>query len=267
MEIKLDYFSLKDIAESGQCFRFKKIDDNSYSVVIRGKNYILSQKENVLNINCSESEWEDFLSSYFDCDTDYSEIEKLVMNSGDEHAIEAYKLGSGIRILRQDLWEIIVSFLISQNNNIPRIKGSIEALCRVSGRKAWGGEEYSFPKASDISPLLFEKANLGLGYRVPYLKEIYEWVEENPFWLDYLKEMPYEEARKELLKRKGIGPKVADCICLFGLHHVEAFPIDTHVKQLIKKYYPKGFDFKYYGKYAGIIQQYLFYYEIKESTS
>lgn len=267
MEIELDYFSLKDIADSGQCFRFKEIGKNTYSVVIRGKNYILSQKENILNINCSESEWEDYLSSYFDCDTDYSVIEKLVLNSGDAHLMEAYELGRGIRILRQDLWEIIISFLISQNNNIPRIKKSIEALCKASGRKAWGGEEYSFPKASDISTKLFELHNLGLGYRVPFLSEMYEWGEKFPGWLEALKQMSYEEARKELLKRKGIGPKVADCICLFGLHHIEAFPIDTHVKQLLGKYYPDGFDFEYYGQYAGVIQQYLFYYEIKKSTS
>ena len=103
---------------------------------------------------------------------------------------------------------------------------------------------------------------MGFGYRAGYLKEIYAYAEENPKWLDSLRNLGYDEAMNCLLERKGIGKKVANCICLFGLHHVEAFPIDTHVKQFLQEYYSDGFDFERYEGVAGIIQQYLFYYEL-----
>lgn len=109
---------------------------------------------------------------------------------------------------------------------------------------------------------VFDDRSMGFGYRAPYLKEIYEYGANNPDWLDNLRKMSYDEAMESLLTRKGIGKKVANCICLFGLHHVDAFPIDTHVKQLLDKYYSDGFDFERYKGVAGIIQQYLFYFEL-----
>ena len=109
---------------------------------------------------------------------------------------------------------------------------------------------------------VFDDRSMGFGYRAQYLKEIYEYGANNPDWLDNLRKMSYDEAMESLLTRKGIGKKVANCICLFGLHHVDAFPIDTHVKQLLDKYYSDGFDFERYKGVAGIIQQYLFYFEL-----
>ena len=121
--------------------------------------------------DCSAKEWDSIWAAYFDLDTDYAAIEELIKKSGDAHLLEAFESGRGIRILRQDLWEVIISFLISQNNNISRIKGSVEALCREGGVRAKGeGKEFSFPGPKDIDPSMFEAINLGLGYRVPYLK-------------------------------------------------------------------------------------------------
>lgn len=263
MLVNIDHFDSILIADSGQCFRWKKISDNTVRVVSFGKVLEIVKVSSGYDLSCSLEEWESVWAEYFDMSTDYCSIEKKIRSCGDKHLCESFEAGKGIRILRQDLWEIIISFLISQNNNIGRIKNSVEALCRTSGIKIPGYEEYAFPGPGDIDSSMFEKVNLGLGYRVPYLREMYEFASLNPDWLSYLKTLDYEGARAELLKRKGIGPKVADCICLFGLHHIEAFPIDTHVKQLLSKYYPAGFDFEYFDGVAGIIQQYLFYYEIK----
>lgn len=195
-------------------------------------------------------------------DTDYQAIENRIIAFDDAHLCEAYNKGRGIRILRQDLWEMIVSFMISQNNNIKRISGSIEKFCETAGLLCKGGEGYRFPKPGEVDLSIFDDKSLGFGYRAPFLKEIYEYAQNNPKWLENLKEMNYSDAYKCLLERKGIGPKVANCICLFGLHHVEAFPIDTHVRQLLDKYYPDGFNHEYFSGVSGIIQQFLFYYEI-----
>lgn len=260
MIVKIDHLNLKQIAESGQCFRWKKKENDTYVIpAVRQGNrefdeLVITQRGDQFEVSCSEDDWNSQWRKYFDLDTDYNYIETKIMNSGDAHAIEAFRQGSGIRILRQSLWEIIATFLISQNNNIKRITASVEEICRRNGG--------AFPYPGDIDTAIFEDRTLGLGYRAPYLTDIFRYAEDNPDWLCSLYEMDYEEAFATLKLRTGIGPKVANCICLFGLHHVEAFPIDTHVKQLLEKYYPDGFDFEYYEGCAGIIQQYLFYYEL-----
>lgn len=269
---RIDHLDLKQTACSGQCFRWKEIGENRFNIVAFGKSLDIQAVEGeteLFDLSCNEEEWESIWSSYFDMDTDYNHIEKLIRESGDAHLIEAYEMGSGIRILRQDLWEMVISYLISQNNNITRIRRSIDTLCTRCGYIANGsgeGVHYRFPTPSDTIPEgLFDDASLGLGYRNVYLKEMFEFAQMNPDWLINISAMDYETARNALLERKGIGPKVADCISLFGLHHIEAFPIDTHVKQLLAKYYQNGFDFEYFEGVAGIIQQYLFYYELQNS--
>lgn len=255
---EIDHFNVKQTAESGQCFRWKVIDENTVSIPAFGKILTIKSLGNEkFELDCTEEEFKSLWSDYLDLDTDYCKIGELVYKSKDNHLIEAFERGCGIRILRQDLWEVIISFLISQNNNIPRIKGSIEAVCRAADLP-----NMAFPKPRQIDVNVFDDRSLGLGYRNVYLREMYEFAGENPEWLKKLKILSYEDARAELLRRKGIGPKVADCICLFGLHHIEAFPIDTHVKQLLAKYYGNGFDHEFFKGYAGVIQQYLFYYEI-----
>ena len=258
----IDYLNLQQIADSGQCFRWKKQDDNKYSVIAYGKYVEIEQNGNEFTFSCDEQEWEQVWSKYFDMETDYGQIATMIMESGDEHLIEAYKYGSGVRILRQDLWEMMVSFMISQNNNIKRISNSVDMLCERCGSPI-EDRGYAFPLPHQSQEEVFADKTMGFGYRDAYLRELYAYARENPHWLEKLEKMTYDQAMEDLLQRKGIGKKVANCICLFGLHHVEAFPIDTHVKQLLEKYYPKGFDFDRYRGVAGIIQQYLFYYELK----
>lgn len=257
---RIPQMNLDQIASSGQCFRWEKMEDDTYVIpgLRAGNSYIpdltVSGKGEEFLFSCSEGDWDSHWANYFDLSTDYEDIKRRIDNSSDEQAKRAFAYGSGIRILRQDLWEMIVTFLISQNNNISRITNSVKLICERQGGH--------FPYPGEVDPESFMDKSLGLGYRTTYLRDIYEYAEANEGWLDTLRGMSYEEATKELVARNGIGPKVANCICLFGLHHVEAFPIDTHVKQLLIKYYKDGFDFDYYKGIAGIVQQYLFYYEL-----
>lgn len=261
---KIDHLNLKETAYSGQCFRWKEISDKKFSIVAYGKYLEIEDLgDNQFELSCDESDWDNIWATYFGIDDDYEAIEQKIMASGDVHLIEAFKKGSGIRILKQDVWEMVVSYLISQNNNISRIKNSIDLICKKAGFLVPGTiDQYRFPLPGELLPEFFDDKSLGLGYRDIYLKEIYSFALDNEDWIEKLCKLGYEEAKQELLKRKGIGPKVAECICLFGLHHVGAFPIDTHVKQLLAKYYPDGFDHEYYRGVAGIVQQYLFFYEI-----
>ena len=262
--VTIDNMDLRQIAESGQCFRWKKLEqqENTYNVVAFGRSLDITQEENEFVLSCDENEWNEIWRDYFDLETDYKGIAEKIHTSEDEHLKLAYSKGSGVRILKQDLWEIIVTFMISQNNNIPRIRKSVELLCERAQVKTLDGKGYAFPGPGQVPAEVFEDKTMGFGYRAGYLKEIYAYAEENPKWLDSFRNLGYDEAMNCLLERKGIGKKVANCICLFGLHHVEAFPIDTHVKQFLQEYYSDGFDFERYEGVAGIIQQYLFYYEL-----
>lgn len=262
IEISAKYFSPKDIMKSGQCFRWHE-ENGTVTVPAFGKLLKIVQEGDRVLLTSSKEDFDLIWRDYLDLDFDYEKIEKLVDRYADSHLKEAYRLGKGIRILKQDPWEVIVSFLISQNNNISRISNSIERISAKAGRFCDDGKHFSFPAPSDITPSFFEDQSLGLGYRVPYITHICEYVQDNPGWIENLKKLEYKDLYEELVQRKGIGPKVANCICLFGFHKTEAFPIDTHVKSLLDKYYPSGFDHERFKGVAGIIQQYLFYFEIR----
>ena len=133
--VQIDHMDLNQIANSGQCFRWQQITNNTYKIPAFGKELVISQDGDIFTLSCDEDEWNSLWRNYFDIDTDYNEAENIIMSADDDYLKAAYQFGSGIRILRQDLWEVIVSFIISQNNNIPRIKKSIEKLCdEVDGR-------------------------------------------------------------------------------------------------------------------------------------
>ncbi len=265
MEILTENMDLKQIADSGQCFRWNGIDENRYEITAFGRCLNIEQDGCRFVCDCTQEEWDGIWSSYLDMETDYSGIGRKIEDSGDEYLKEAYRYGRGIRILRQELWETLISFIISQNNNIKRIRGSIEAICEKAAlpvKNAPG--KYRFPSPSDVDREFFNDRSLGLGYRDGYLADMYEYAAGHPDFLDSLKRMDKEEAFECLLSFKGIGRKVANCVCLFGLHHVDAFPIDTHIKQILDRHYPEGFDYERYRGYAGIVQQYMFYHKIND---
>ena len=242
---------LHQIANSGQCFRWQQINDNTYKIPAFSKELTISQDGNTFILSCDENEWNSLWRNYFDLDTNYNEVENIIMSTNDDFLKAAYQFGSGIRILRQDLWEVIISFIISQNNNIPRIKKSIQKICdEVGGR---------FPNRFELSRI--DLSNKGLGYRDKYLINAVMW----DFWkfADPLLVLnTIENPKIELMKIKGIGNKVADCICLFGLHKLDSFPQDTHIKKIIDREYNGEMPEWTQSKYAGLFQQYLFYYEL-----
>ena len=245
---QIDHMNLHQIANSGQCFRWQQTNDNTYKIPAFGRELTISQDGNTFVLSCDENEWDSLWKNYFDVDTDtnYDEVENIIMDSNDDFLKAAYQFGSGIRILRQDLWEIIISFIISQNNNIPRIRKSIEKICaEVDGR---------FPTCHEI--LDMDLSDKGLGYRDEYLIDAADWW----IWED---ECPLvEEPKTEFMKIKGVGEKVSNCICLFGMHQLDAFPVDVHIKRILNREYNGELPEWAFGKYAGLFQQYLFYYEL-----
>ena len=270
-EFDSEFFNLNQIADSGQCFRWQEIfcDNESkkyhYQVPVKNKLLNIFQDDKKIKIDCTESEFESFWKNYFDFNTDYKKITSLIVD--DEYLQCAIKYGYGIRILNQDLWEMIISFIISQNNNIPRIKKSIEGLCKIFSKKQITSELKSFPTAQEIisfgdkNTILEKLKSVGLGYRDEYIYLISLYTIENPTWIDELKNMTYKDAFEKLISFKGIGKKVANCICLFGLHLINACPVDTWIQKIIDERYDGKIPSWMKSEVAGIYQQYAFYYE------
>lgn len=265
---RIENCDLDQIAESGQCFRWCKIADHSYRIPAFGRVVEVVQEGNSFSFSCEEEEFRDIWRRYFDLDTDYAKLIAAI-DPEDEFLCRAAVSGSGLRILRQELWEVILSFVISQNNNIPRIKRSMETLCSRYGQgqaEISGVEIFSVPDYIHIHSgkreALADKS-LGLGYRHEYIWEICEYLDGNPSYLPELREKGYEDAMRLLMERKGIGRKVASCICLYGLHCLDACPVDTWIKRIIEEDYQGKMPGWMTGSYAGVYQQYVFYYKRK----
>lgn len=265
IKIKLQNFSLAQICQSGQCFRMSQRSEDCYSVIAGNRYLELKQSGEECIFCCDEAEFHGFWRGYFDLDTDYaSYIEKIA--PGDSYLKNAAELGSGIRILRQDLWEMIVSFLISQQNNIVRIRRCIANICERYGEKAVNdrGETYdAFPTPEALAELSEDALmECNLGYRSKYVVRAAKSVVSGECDLEKIKTLTYKDAKEELLKLYGVGEKVADCICLFALHELAAFPVDTHISQALQKHYRRGFPMRRYQGCQGVLQQYIFYYEL-----
>ena len=245
--------------ECGQCFRFNRISDDEYDVFACGRRVNIQRRdEGWFFADIDETAFKNSFYDYFDLDRDYGEIIKSY--SGDRFISSAAVEGGGIRIFRQDPWETLVSFIISQNNNIPRIKKIIESLCALLGDEKDGF--YSFPSAEKIAKVGIDGlAPIKAGFRAKYIISAAEMVVSGEVSLDYIKSCGYAEALEILKRIKGVGDKVANCVLLFGFGYYEAFPIDVWVKRVINKYYGEDFDPTTLGEFAGIAQQYLFYYE------
>lgn len=266
-------FSIQQIAESGQTFRWTKNKNGSYTGIAFGKVINVIQEESKIIINgSSEEDYQKIWKKYFDIDRDY---EKLIgdFKGKDIHLDNAILYGEGIRILNQDLWEMIISFIISGNNNIPRIRKSIELICERYGdfiEEIERTSYYKFPTPEQLSVATIQDLrNCGVGYRDAYIYKTTKAIIEKQVDLDAIKDMDLDNARIELKKLTGIGDKVADCILLFSCNKTNTFPIDTWVKKVLTKYYGlektgtkevNAFAREYFGEHCGIAQQYLFYY-------
>ena len=258
-------FDIVMIHRSGQCFRMEQTGEHTCTVIAGDRCIEILQEGERCCFSCEEEEFERFWKPYFDLDRDYGKVKREI-DGQDTYLKEAAEKGWGIRILRQDLWEMIVSFLISQQNHIPRIRRCIRNICERYGEKKTapnGVVYYGFPSPQALSQASEEELRAcNLGYRSKYVRKSAEQVIQKDVDLAEIKKMDYQEAKQELLKLYGVGEKVADCICLFALHHLEAFPVDTHIRQALEKHYPQGFPDSRYPGIQGILQQYIFYYEL-----
>ncbi len=246
------YFDLKTIADSGQCFRIFQIEDNIFDVLSTDKWVRVwhEPQKNIYVFGCDDAEFEGFWEHYFDLRTDYATYHKVIQRSNDSFLKSAADYGSGMRILRQSYWETIVSFIISQNNNIPRIKKSIEMFCWKFGKPMtkYGITRYSFPYKSDLMNIKLEDlSDLGLGYRDKYIYGVCVCA-------------PALLKPDKLLQVPGIGPKVESCIKLFGCHEMNRYPRDTWINKMINEIYGGNFDTSPYEGFEGFAQQLQFYY-------
>ena len=255
MKLEITGFSLRDTLNCGQCFRWEEQPDGSFHGIVNGRNITALQEGNALCLpDIDESELP-FWKEYFDLDTDYAALKEQF--SADETLRLACEKAGGIRLLRQDPWETLCSFIISQNNNIPRIRTIIGRLCEQFGEPVKDG--YAFPAPEVLARCTVEDlAPLKAGFRAKYILDAARKVASGELDLAALAEMPLDEARLKLMTVYGVGPKVAECALLYGFHRLDAFPVDTWIKKALQRYYPDGFpDF---AVPKGIAQQFLFHY-------
>ena len=269
-------FEPKHIFECGQCFRFRKETDESYTIVAKNRVINISKSgQDIILKNTTDEEVADIWYDYFDLGTDYAKIKEQL--SVDVHLKNSTAFGGGIRLLNQDLWECIISFIISANNNIPRIQGIVERFCKEYGVKiSYNNNIYhTFPTVDKLADVKKEDLSfLRAGYRDAYLIDAINKVSGTEVNLEKFKDYTTEEARRELLKIKGIGNKVADCILLFGDRRRETFPVDVWVKRSVSELYKDEikdlsiheFANKKFSYLAGYAQQYLFYYMRENSA-
>lgn len=248
--------------DCGQSFRWEKNDQGHWCAVVGDKYCELSfeiNKDGTTDLtlyNCTKDDFKRIWAPYFDLDRDYDAILKSYQK--DKYLKAATKEYYGIRITNQDPWETLCSFIISQNNNIPRIKGIISRLCENFGKPA--GPSYSFPSAETLAKLEPEDlAPIRAGFRHKYIIDAARKVANGDVDIYKLKELPLDEAEAELLKIKGVGPKVAQCVLLYGCRQVDAFPKDVWVNRILDELYPQGLPPCTAGT-RGIAQQYLFHW-------
>ena len=262
---------------SGQTFRWEKEDSGWWGGIIKGNRVFIRQVSNndaAIRLECKLSpsvKQANLLENYFNLNKNYTEIYS-VFESDPILKLAALKY-RGLRLLAQDPWEMLISFILSSASNIPRIRGNIKRMCEEFGEKKFDvfGEYHSFPLSSTLaSASIKDFKNLGFGFRASYVWKTSLKIAEEPDFLSRIGSLPYIEAKDELCKLSGVGEKIADCVLLFGFDRLESFPVDTWIKKIVEKYYFDGraipvkrlaeFGREQFGDYAGVAQQYLFEY-------
>lgn len=263
-------FELKHIFDCGQCFRWNEAADGSFIGITRGRAVRLIKKNRDVYIKGGNIEDKDLWINYLDLNRDYGEIKNAL--SKDEVLNEAIQHGEGIRILNQEPFEIVISFIISANNRIPMIKRAVENISREFGKgiEFEGKEYYTFPEPAELAKAsVSELEKCGCGFRAPYIVETTKEIAGGRVDLLEIMNMETDKAHNELVKLKGIGPKVADCILLFSMGKQDAFPVDVWVKRVMQYFYLapdvslkkiREYGRDKFGSLAGFVQQYLFYY-------
>lgn len=252
-------FNLAETLDCGQCFRWDAQPDGSFRGIAFDRHlHVYIDGDTLVLDGAGEEDFLRYWRGYFDLDFDYAAV-RTALSAQSEEMAQAARYAPGIRLLKQDPWEALCSFIISQNNNIPRIKGIIARLCQCFGEPLEGGG-HSFPPPQRLRGLTPEDLQpLRCGFRAAYLLSAAQKVADGEIDLEAVSIMALPEAREQLMRIKGVGPKVAECALLYGMHRLDAFPMDVWMKRAMGTLFP-GKSPEYFGVYAGIAQQYLFHY-------
>ncbi|MDL2287516.1 DNA-3-methyladenine glycosylase 2 family protein [Eubacteriales bacterium OttesenSCG-928-G02] len=250
--------SLEKTFDCGQTFRFEKDGSLFKGVALNRELTLKDEEEHIILYNTEPEEFKRLWVRYFDLERDYASINKKLAK--DEFISKILDISKGIRILKQDEWEVICSFIISQNNNIPRIKKIINTLCESFGDKLPNG--YTFPSPEKLLSVGAEGLSvIRSGFRAKYIIDAAEKIKSGQINFEDIYKMDLEAAKIKLMEIKGVGDKVASCVLLFGFGFMDSFPKDVWIKKVMEKYYKENFDIAKFQGCAGVAQQYLFYYE------
>lgn len=263
MKKRIEDFSPYVIAESGQCFRMRRTGDSEYRLIASGRILSIKQTgENEFDFSCDESEFEEFWKHYFDLDTDYGQYRSLCLPE-DAFLKECIAFGGGIRILNQDPFEMLISFIISQRKSVPAIRTSVERLCCALGDKLTDGNgvlTHAFPSPERLAEAdTGVLSDCGLGYRAGYVREASAGVVSGETDLAGMSVLNTEELTAKLTGIKGVGIKVASCEALFGYHRLDTAPVDVWINRVLQNEYGGAFPEEYLPA-AGVLQQYMFHY-------
>lgn len=271
---RIDFFDMHKIADSGQAFRIKDIDETHTELVAFGRYLqIADLGNNEFAFSCSETEFSSIWEEYFDLKRDYSSIVRSI-NPKDEYLKDAASFSNGIRILKQDIFETTISYIISQRRSIPSIMTSVERISALCGKKISAPalkapfvkplkkEYYAFPSPAELASLSLEQIEgTGVGYRAPYIAQAAAGFNNGMLDSDSLALLDDEALYKALTAMYGVGTKVANCVMLFAFARTSRFPVDVWIQRIVDRYYGGNFDCSKYPDTAGIMQQFMFYYE------
>lgn len=265
LEIETDEFNLDKIEESGQCFRLRKTEENVWENVA-GNKFIRIEKieNNRYSLSCTMEEFEKYWKNYFDLGRDYRAVQKMVPEN-DLFLTSAVSFGDGIRILRQEPFEMLITFIISQRKNIPAIRKAVETLSRMYGERIktpWG-ESCAFPTAERLAACE-NLEGCSLGYREKYVLSAARDVSSGKLDVSALSSLDDEELKAKLKEVYGVGEKVASCVMLFGYGRLGSFPRDVWINRVMNEVYSDNFDESRYAGVGGIIQQYMFFFARSE---
>lgn len=262
VRVQSEYFDLHKIADSGQCFRITRCEDGSYLTIHRDSFvYATRCEDGAWEFDCTQEQFDRVWHDYFDMDRDYESWFSSV-DPADEFLAEAARMSKGLRIVNQDPWETLVSFIISQRRSVPSIMTCVDKLCRRFGIQLDGRNEdvFLFPSAETLSELTCADLDgCSMGYRNEYVLDAARRVTDGRLDLQALRSASDEELLDGLMSVKGVGIKVANCTALYGYGRLGLFPVDVWISRMLEEHYPQGFPMDRYPGYAGFMQLLMFY--------
>ena len=277
--VKIPFFDPAKIADSGQAFRIKVIDNCHVELVAYGRYLQIAKTgKDTYAFSCTEKEFNNIWKNYLDLSRDYEAIVRSI-DENDNYLMDAARFGYGIRILKQDVFETTISYIISQRRSIPSITTSVERISKLCGKKIdtpklgkpftkpLCDDYYAFPTPEELNSLSFEKLeDTGVGYRAPYISRAAEEFANGKLSPEELDKLSDEALYKALTGMYGVGTKVANCIMLFAFARTGRFPVDVWIQRIENNYYGGHFDCTPYPDTAGIMQQFMFYYERRKDS-